>query len=239
MLPLMSSLSYVMAGYNEGALVSESVEECVRVLSRDFEELEIILVDDGSTDDTAARMDAMAEKHACVTALKNGINLNFGASTLRGMAYAHFDTVIFNAMDLPLDPALIKDLVRQMGDADLMVLQRMDYQATRWRQVTSFINSLMLRLLFPLVIVGTPVLNYVQIFRRETLARVMPLARSPIFVWPEMIFRAKYAGLKVINHPTPVQVKTLRKGAFGKPHDIIWGIYDMLRFRVRKWGNSI
>lgn len=228
-----------MAGYNEGPLVRESVEECVHVLGRDFDDLEIILVDDGSTDDTAGHMEAMAAKYPCVTVLRNEINLNFGAATLRGLACAKKDIIIFNAMDLPLDPTLIKNIVHEMGEADMMVLQRADYAATRWRRVTSFINSLMLRMLFPLAIRGTPVLNYVQVFKRDIIPVVMPLARSPIFVWPEMIFRAKYAGLGVTNRETPVQVKNLRKGAFGKPHDIIWGIYDMLRFRIRKWGHNI
>lgn len=233
------SLSYVMAGYNEGDLVTESVVECIRVLERDFDDFEVILVDDGSKDNTAQLMDELAAQYPCVKVLKNIVNLNFGAATLRGLNYAKKDIVIFNAMDLPLEPGLIKQIASEMGDADMMVLERIDYKATRWRRVTSFINSLMLRILFPRAIIGTPVLNYVQVFKRETVSKVLPLARSPIFVWPEMIFRAKYLGLNVVNRKTPVQVKDVRKGAFGKPHDIIWGIYDMLRFRIRKWGNSI
>lgn len=30
-----------------------------------------------------------------------------------------------------------------------------------------------------------------------------------------------------------------RKGTLGKPHDIIWGIYDIIRFRIRLWKRNI
>ncbi len=90
-------------------------------------------------------------------------------------------------------------------------------------------------ILFPALVKGTPVLNFVQIYKRDKIRSIIPLARSPIFVWPELIFRAKLSGLYVKNVPVKCNIENLRKGAFGHPHDIIWGIYDMLRFRIRVW----
>lgn len=86
---------------------------------------------------------------------------------------------------------------------------------------------------------GTPVTNYVQVFRRDIVDSIIPFARSPIFVWPEMIFRAKLMGLRVGNVKNVPFVKKVRAGSFGKPHDIIWGIYEMLRFRIRCWKKDI
>ncbi|MDR1061131.1 MAG: glycosyltransferase family 2 protein [Clostridiales bacterium] len=235
-----ASLSLVMAGYNEEKNVKKAVEASVAALDETFAEYEIILIDDGSRDGTARIMDEMAALHPRVRAERNYANLNFGASVLRGLLMARCDYAIYNAMDLPLDPRLIKDIVREAEDGrcDVLVLERESYAATGWRKLTSSANLLLLRLLFPRAMRGTPVVNYIQLFRREIIRGVLPLARSPIFVWPEMIFRAKYAGLRVGNRKAPVQVGELRKGAFGKPHDIMWGLYDMARFRVRKWTGS-
>ncbi len=144
------------------------------------------------------------------------------------------DYVIYNAFDLPLDPGEIPRLVEEMrreAEVDCMVLERVGYKPSLWRKITSVINKLMLAVLFPKLIKGTPVLNYIQIFRREVLNDIIPLARSPIFVWPELIFRIKLKGYRWINRKVKCQ-NVDRKGAFGKPHDIIWGIYEMFRFKL-------
>jgi undecaprenyl-phosphate 4-deoxy-4-formamido-L-arabinose transferase len=233
-----TSLSLVIAGYNEEKNIANAVGACVAALGRAFAEYEIILIDDGSGDGSAAVMRDMAALYPKVRVELNYANLNFGASVLRGLLMAKHEYVIYNAMDLPLDPELIKGIVDEAARYDVLVLERENYAATGWRQLTSLINRGILAVLFPGAMRGTPVVNYIQVFRREVIKSILPLARSPIFVWPEMVFRAKYAGLRVGNIKAPVQVSELRKGAFGKPHDIIWGLYDMARFRIRKWTGS-
>lgn len=233
------SLSLVVAGYNAQDIAADIVGRCDDALSRDFADYEIIFIDDGSTDDTYARLQDEAVKRPNVRVLRNYINLNFGASVLRGLMAAQKDLVIYNAMDLPLLPENIKETISHMADNDVLVLQRTQYKATAWRQVASVINRLLMTALFPVVIQKTPVLNYIQVFRRDVIRDILPLARSPIFVWPEMVFRAKYKKLKVGNIPSTPHITNVTKGSFGKPHDIIWGVYDMLRFRVRKWFGKI
>jgi glycosyltransferase involved in cell wall biosynthesis len=235
-----ASLSLVLAGYNEEKNIKNAVEACAAALGESFESYEIILIDDGSKDGSAAIMREMAESCPHVRVELNYANLNFGASVLRGLLMAQNDYAIYNAMDLPLDPRMIKDIIREADEEryDVLVLERESYAATGWRKLTSGANRLLLGLLFPGAMRGTPVVNYIQVFRRECIKSILPLARSPIFVWPEMIFRAKYAGLRVGNRKAPVQVSELRKGAFGKPNDIMWGLYDMARFRIRKWTGS-
>lgn len=234
------SVSLVIGGYNESAILPESLERVYKVMEQNFDQWELILVDDASKDRTYDIMTAFAEKHARVKVLKNYVNLNFGAATLRGMYAAQYDYVAYNACDLPLAPEDLAQTIQNLDDAiDVVVFERCGYQTTRWRGITSHVNGLLLKILFPCLTRGTPVLNFVQIYRRDIMPKVLPLARSPIFVWPEMVFRAKLAKLNVVNIPAQCQVKNLRKGAFGHPHDIIWGIYEMLRFRIRVWGRKL
>lgn len=235
------SVSVVIAGYNEEQNVERAVEETIHVLEENFTDYELILVDDASKDKTGVKMREFAKKYERIVVLENKVNLNFGISILRGLYATTKDYVIFNAMDLPLNPKEIPQVMEEMcnQNANLMVLERRDYKTTKWRAVTSKMNQLLLYILFPRLIKGTPVLNYVQVYERAFLKQICPLARSPIFVWPEMIFRSKLVtGSIVINRPTECNVLEVRKGAFGKPHDIIWGIYEMLRFRIRLWGRK-
>lgn len=235
------SVSFVIAGYNEAENVLSAVEEVWQVLSNNFTDFEIILVNDGSKDNTLEKMEQCEEKYPNIRILNNLINVNFGISVLRGMKAARKNYIIYNAFDLPLKP---QDFVEKFGemikkDLDVLVLQRASYPCTIWRKTASSVNVILLKILFPILTQNTPILNFTQIYRRSILDDIMPLSRSPIFVWPELVFRAKYTGLKVGNIIATPYVKNVRKGAFGHPNDIIWGMYDMLRFRIRLWLKNI
>lgn len=235
------SVSFVIAGYNESENVLQAVKEVWEVLNDNFNEFEIILVDDGSKDDTLELMKQCKNKYSNIKILENIINVNFGTAVLRGLLASSKEYVVYNAFDLPLRPETFveKFSIMLRKDSDVLVLERESYVCTFWRKITSNINVILLKVLFPKLTKGTPILNFTQIYKRSVLEEIIPFARSPIFVWPELVFRAKIAGLKVDNIITKPYVKNLRKGAFGHPHDIIWGIYEMLRFRIRLWGKSI
>jgi len=233
-------VSVVIAGYNEEKIIEKSLERVNEVFQNKFLYWELILVDDASEDSTYLLMQRFADRHTNVRVMRNHVNLNLGISILRGMRIARYDYIIFNACDLALSPQDMADAVIHMPkDVDVLVLQRKGYQTTKWRKLTSGINSCMLKILFPKLIRGTPVLNFVQIYKRSVIARLKPLARSPIFVWPELVFRAKLKKFKVINKKARCSIEKVESGSFGHPHDIIWGIYDMLRFRVRLWKKDI
>jgi glycosyltransferase involved in cell wall biosynthesis len=228
------SISYIIAGYNEDSIIEDTVRECHAALSTDFRDFEIILVDDASTDNTREIMDKLSNELDNIRVLHNLVNLNFGTSVLRGLMAADKDYIIYNAADLPLSPKLTLSIINEMDACDVLVLERRQYHATGWRKVTSSVNTLLLHIFFPKLIRGTPILNFIQVFKKNTLIHIIPLARSPIFVWPEMILRAKLCkDMNVGNMPVDISLNEARKGSFGKPHDIIWGIYDMLRFKVK------
>lgn len=234
------SVSVVLAGYNEENNIDKSMGMIYSSLEANFEKFELILIDDASTDHTLAKMTNFAEKHTNVRVLPNYANLNFGSSVLRGLMASKNEFVIYNACDLPLSAAdMVIQIINMSDSTDVLVLERIEYKTTNWRGITSNVNKLLLKILFPRLTRGTPVLNFVQIYKKDVLKDIIPFARSPIFVWPELVFRAKLGGFDVKNVPVKYNAGTpVRSGAFGHPHDIIWGMYDMLRFRIRLWGRS-
>lgn len=233
-------VSVILAGYNEKKIIEKSMQEIVRSLDNYFTCWELLLIDDGSRDSTGRLMQDFAQNYPNVRVMENGVNLNFGISVLRGLAAARYDYIVYNACDLPLTPQDMAEAVIHMKEStDVLVLQRKTYRAAMWRKMTSLGNRILIKLLFPCLSRGTPDLNYTQIYRRRVIRQIMPLARSPIFVWPELVFRAKLKNMTVENKKVKFVVKNVRGGAFGRPHDIIWGIYDMLRFRIRLWKKNI
>lgn len=232
-------ISYVIAGYNEEKAIKESVQKCIAMLERDFDDYELILVNDASKDATGEIMKSFAESNSKIKYLDNVVNLNFGTSVLRGIRAATKDYVVYNAADLPFPLEDTKKIMNEAQNYDVLVLERTAYKCVFWRKITSNINRILLNILYPKLMRGTPVTNYVQVFRTDRISQILPFARSPIFVWPEMIFRAKLQGLKVGNIKNTPDIQDVRSGAFGHPHDILWGMYEMARFRIRCWQRNI
>ncbi|MCR5138423.1 MAG: glycosyltransferase family 2 protein [Oscillospiraceae bacterium] len=235
------TLSFIMAGYNEENYVIPAVKAVEEALEASFEQYEIILVDDGSRDRTLPLMKTCAEENPHIRVLENRVNLNYGASVLRGMKAAENDWLVYDAFDLEMAPAEFVRLFQEMDRSlDVLVFERASYEATAWRKFASLLNRGLLHLLFPMLMRGTPTLNHTQLFRRECLDEIIPLSRSPIFFSPEMVFRAKLKGLKVGNQVIPFHsIDGIRKGAFGHVYDILWAVTDMFRFRLRLWGGRI
>ena len=66
----MTTLSVVAPIYNEGSLVSEFVKQVVENISKITSDYEVILVDDGSVDDSWSYMESEASKNTKVKAYR-------------------------------------------------------------------------------------------------------------------------------------------------------------------------
>ncbi|AEF81274.1 glycosyltransferase family 2 protein [Leadbettera azotonutricia] len=234
-----ASVSMLIPAYNEEDILLPALERSLECFQRDFEDYEIVLINDGSKDNTGAIIDEFVKTHDHAVALHNLINLNYGASIQRGFVAASKKYVFANAADLPLDPGKVRELIEKSENEniDVLCVERMEYLGTSaWRRFASLVNRALILMLFPNGKKGIRDTNYLQIFRRSIIEDILPLARSPIFTMPEMIFRARYKKIyKVVPVEFEYKAMSVRKGAFGHPNDIFWGIYDMLRFRLRVW----
>jgi glycosyltransferase involved in cell wall biosynthesis len=229
-------LSLVIPIYNEEKLVEEALRNCITQLDKDFTNYEIIVVDDGSKDNTSAILKEKFSSQANIVFLPNYINLNQGISVQRGFAIAQKEFVVFNGIDLPLAISEIRTLLESIGDADLLVLERKMYAgATSWRLVTSNVNFFIRKMLFPILTKGLKDMNFTQIYRQNIIKTVLPLAKSPAFTTPEMIMRGKINGFKVETRTIEFHARKHGSGSLGKLHDILWTIYDMFRFRYLLW----
>ena len=234
------SISLIISAYNEEPIIEDCVRTCIDSLSNHFNDYELILINDASTDRTGQLMDELAIKHKNIVTIHNKTNMNMGASIQHGMLTAKKDYVTFNAADLPFDPDKYKVIMDNSPEADMIVVQRIKYNGTtKWRRISSLLNRAFMRILFPILKWKIRDTNYLQITRRTVLPFLMPLAQGPIFTWPEMIFRARHLKLKVKTANARYIPKHVRKGAFGKPDDILSALKEMLHFRYLLWSRKI
>ena len=119
-----SKLSIVIPAYNEGPtieLLLNKVKEAA--LIGDIQK-EIIVVNDGSNDDTHNQIEDFISKNlkTCIKYLKNEVNVGKGASISRAIKKATGDLLIIQDADLEYDPAEYNILLKPVldGKADVV-----------------------------------------------------------------------------------------------------------------------
>jgi glycosyltransferase involved in cell wall biosynthesis len=114
---LVRSLSVVIPAYNEASRLPATLGRVSAYLaSRGFDFEEILVVDDGSTDGTAARAEAFAASHPNVRVLRNPGNRGKGYAVRNGMLEARGDWRLFTDADLSSPIEEVEKLVGAVRD---------------------------------------------------------------------------------------------------------------------------
>jgi glycosyltransferase involved in cell wall biosynthesis len=101
----MERLSIVIPNYNYATFVGEAVESALAV---DWPDVEVIVVDDGSTDDSMEVLSGFGDKITVIPQENAGPRV----ACNRGFARSHGDVVIFLDSDDVLEPAIAREVAR-------------------------------------------------------------------------------------------------------------------------------
>lgn len=118
-------LSVVIPAYNEEARIAPTVRHVLGYLEARFPRHEVIVVDDGSADATAAVAAEAAAGRANFRVLRRETNMGKGAAVRRGVLEARGDAILFMDADLSMPIEEVEKLLAALGDgADLAIASR-------------------------------------------------------------------------------------------------------------------
>ena len=201
-------LSVVIPSFNEERRLSRTLHCIAGYLRSRPYKAELIVVDDGSVDNTANLVAASREKFPELRLLRNGRNRGKGFSVRRGMLEARGEFALFTDADLsaPIEEAdkLIAALSEQGYDAAIgsRALDRSlieIHQSWIREQAGIFFNRMVRWIL------GVPFQDTqcgFKAFRRERARLIFEQQRIERFGFdPEILFLAKRNGLRVVEVP--------------------------------------
>ena len=226
-------ISVIIPAYNEESNIARTMQLALVVLRAQFDDFEITLIDDFSTDRTSELADSLAAEHPEIRVIHNPKNMGQGASLLIGFQAARKEFVIHNAMDYPFDLLDLSKMTLMLDGADVVVAARKDRSAySFYRYILSMTNVTLLNLLFGLRLHDY---NFVQLYRREVLRAVNVRSHSTAFLTPEILIRTHDLGFRICEVSIEYHPRISGVATAGSPRVILHSIYDMFRFCMERY----
>jgi dolichyl-phosphate beta-glucosyltransferase len=203
------TLSIVIPAYNEERRLPATLDVVFGWLdSSPYPDSEVLVVDDGSTDSTAAVVESRAATEPRLLLVQNPGNRGKGFAIRHGMLQAKGDWILFSDADLsaPIDefPKLFE--AAQENSAAIAIGSRaldrslIGVHQSQWREMSGILFNRIMRL-----ITGLPFSDTqcgFKLFRRDAARRVFPLQRLDGFSFDvEDLFVARALGIPTIEVP--------------------------------------
>jgi glycosyltransferase involved in cell wall biosynthesis len=229
-------LSVVIPVYNEEAWIEEVVR---RVLASDRLGcgLEVVIVDDCSTDGTAAVLERIGERNPTAKVFRQEHNQGKGAALRRGFREATGDLVLVQDADLEYHPADYPMLLRPLldGKADVVFGSRFLGGPHRvlyyWHSVGNWVltnvsNS------FSNLNLSDMETGY-KVFRREVLEQIT-VEQDRFGFEPEITVKVARLGARVYEVPITYAGRTYEEGKKIRWKDGVQAMYCIVRYGMRR-----
>jgi dolichol-phosphate mannosyltransferase len=209
--PLNPLLSVVVPCHNEEGNLPRYEAELFPDLDAIGVPYEVLIVDDGSTDSTAAAAEALKASRPATAVLRLSPNRGLGGALRAGFAAARGEWIAALDADLTFRPKELKGMLDLAGssDADLVAgspyLRAGDLDSVPWaRRLPSLMLNALYRGLF-----GFALTAYTPVFRlyRASRLRELSLTAEGFEINAEIAARAQLAGWRVAEVPAPLETR--------------------------------
>ena len=232
-MPARPAVSLVLPAYNEEENLAEAVAEAGAALARVDPSWEIVVVNDGSADATAAVADRLArERPGHVRAVHFAANRGKGAALKTGLRAARAPIVAFTDADLPFDMEALGRAHARLVEtgADLVAGYRTNRErySLKRRIYSGTYNALVRALLgLPYDDVGFAL----KLMRREVFERA-EIQSDGGFADVELIARAHRAGARIERVGVAFTPRVRGTSTMASPASVAGIVWDMVRFRL-------
>jgi dolichyl-phosphate beta-glucosyltransferase len=204
--PGVPDISIIVPSYNEERRLPETLERIAAYGHASGREVEILVVDDGSTDGTAAVAETFKSKFRALRVLSNGVNRGKGYSVRHGMLEARGRIVLFTDADLSAPIEEADKLFAAMETYDVAIGSRaldrglISVHQSKFREFAGIIFNTIVRLCLRLPFVDTQC--GFKAFRREPCRIIFEQQRIERFGFdPELLYLARRHGLRAVEIP--------------------------------------
>ena len=231
----LSSLSVFFPAFNEAKNLPTLVEQTFNLLTDIAQKYEVIIVNDGSVDNTVAVVEKLKASHPQLRLISHPKNLGYGAALRTGINHSQYDWVFFSDADLQFDIKELTEFLPYTADHKVIIGYRISRAEGARRHLNALLLKVFIDLLFRLHVKDIDCAF--KLFDRK-LVQSIKLTSTGAFISSELLYKLKKK--QVIFKQLPVSHYQRR---FGNPTGanlkvIIKAGLEMLSLYLSiKWSN--
>lgn len=228
----LTSLTLFFPCYNESGNVESMIEQAVQVGENYGVDYEVIVVDDGSRDDSAEKVLKWSAKNPRVRLIQHKTNRGYGAALRTGLANARKDLVFLTDGDNQFQLSDIEKLFSKIDSCDAVAGFRICRQGKAHRRLNGFLWTRLNKTLF-----GLPVRDVdcaFKLFRRKCLEG-LKLESDQLFIHAEILARLQKKGCDIEEIGVPHYPRKAGKAAATHPIRVLktFGELAKLYWKIR------
>jgi glycosyltransferase involved in cell wall biosynthesis len=225
-----ASITVFFPCYNEQGNVARVVERADTVLSRIGADYEIIVVDDGSADDTGRIADEIAARNRRIQVIHHARNLGYGAALQSGIHAATKDLVFYSDGDGQFDIEELPPWLPLMDQYDIVVGYRMNRRDNVFRKLAGHLWTKLTCLLFSLDI--RDIDCAFKLYKRAVFVD-MKLESTGALISTEILARAARKGYTIAQKGVHHYPRTAGRQTGANLKVILRAFRELLKLRQR------
>lgn len=190
------SITVFFPCYNEQDNVGRVTDKAVEVLEGMGADYEVIIVNDGSSDNTRSSADSLADKYPHVRAIHHETNQGYGAALQSGFRAASKELVFYTDGDGQFDLAELSPLIPLLENADIVSCYRLKRQDNLMRKINGFAWSKLGCILFRMNV--RDIDCAFKLYRREIFNNI-EMHSTGALIDTEILARAVKKGYKIVQ----------------------------------------
>lgn len=232
-----SVVSFVLPAYNEGEFIEGVLERLDSSVNGRGFRYEVVVVDDGSVDDTRLRALKYSVKNGHVRVVGHDRNVGKGFAVKTGFWKAVGDAVVFVDSDLDVDVGQVKRYVDALKLGDFVVGSKWHpdsvVEVSFVRRLLSHGFNVLVRLLTGVRVGDTQ--TGIKAVRREAFLEVFRRLSVKRYAFDvELLVLARLLGLRVVE--LPVRLKLSSRFSLREAWHMLLDLLGITyRLRVKKW----
>jgi glycosyltransferase involved in cell wall biosynthesis len=226
-------ISIIVPVYNEAGTVGAVIERLQTIALP--AEREVIVVNDGSSDDTGAVVERLAARMPSVRVIHLGRNRGKGHAVRTGLRASRGTVIAIQDADMELDPAQLADLVDPVLRGEATIVYGSRFLAGRpdapW--LTVFANRALTAVTN--VLYGSTLTDMETCYKimRGDVARALVLEADRFDIEPEITAKLLRGGHRIVERPVRFEARTRASGKKMRWRDGMHALRVLLRLRFR------
>lgn len=223
-------ISVFFPTYNEEGNIKTTVQRASETLKELFKKWEIIVVNDGSKDNTKEIVNELVRKDSRIRLINHKVNKGYGSSLQTGFYNAKYNWIAFTDSDGQFDFSEITKFTSKVEEtnADLVIGYYKKRQVSKFKIITSKMWEISVMLLFGLHV--RDIDCGFKLISKKVIEKIPRLeSQRGAFISSEFLIKSKKAGFKIVEVAVTHYPRTQGKGTGRNIRVIIKSFVDLFR----------